>query len=152
MGIVDASAALLNEGVSTCSATAGFLLTAFGIVGTGGALVPLLALSSILLIPMKIFHIKRLESRSTRLQNTTTKKMYTALRNKEAGTALALGVTTLGAGVLSIHSAASAAITMGVLHPALSLMALGFAINALVEFYDNVCQWREVVNTRYYTE
>ncbi len=149
----DTALAIFTEESNTVVATAGCLLTAFGVVGTGGALLLLLLMSSSLLTLMKMIHIKGLNSRKTAIQDTITKKMYTALRKKEAGTALALGSTTMGASIFMTHSIASAATAMGVLHPGLSLVALGFAINAVVEFYDNVDQWREKVNDKnYYTE
>jgi hypothetical protein len=144
---LDEVVGVATEAGNIGAATAGFLLTAFGVIGAGGTLLPLLLLlSSLLLIPMKVSHIERLDERKTALPDSTTKQMYTALRNKESGTALALGATTLVAGALTIHSADSAAAAIGVLHPALSVIALGFAINALVESYDNFCQWRERVS------
>ncbi len=171
----DVVIAVCTEVGNTVAATAGIILTAFGVIGTGGALVPLLLLSSSILTLMKMIHIKGLNDRKENIRQDAMRKikesedslekarqtaamekkrtLYTALQEKEVGTALALGATTIGAGVLTTSCAASSAAAMGVLHPALSLVALSFAINALVEFYDNVRQWQERVGpTYYYTE
>jgi hypothetical protein len=133
---------------STIASLAGFLCVAFGVVGTGGALVPLLLASSSCITLLKTIHIKGLSDRKKDQRLPSTKKIYDELQNKEIGAGLALGVATIGGGVLTTHSAASAAATISVLHPALSLLALGFAINALVEFYDNIHQWQEKVNDK----
>ncbi|MCE3238735.1 MAG: hypothetical protein K0R24_1716 [Gammaproteobacteria bacterium] len=138
---------------STVAASAGFLLVAFSVVGTSGALLPLLFVSSSLLTFMKLIQIKSLANRKIKSSTESDKEIYTALQKKEVGTVLALGTTTIGAGILTTQSGASAIASVGILCPALSLAALGFAINALVEFYDNVCQWRERVNKEgYYTQ
>ncbi|MCD6039990.1 MAG: hypothetical protein K0S27_1390 [Gammaproteobacteria bacterium] len=153
---IDINVAMLSEIGNTISAPVGFLLAVFGVIGTGTGLLPLCMVASSCITLIKLFHIKGLNDRKELLYyDTPTQNMYTALQKKEGGTAMALGATTIGAGVLNTHSAASvvsAAMSVGIVHPALSLVALGFAINALVELVDNICQWRERIKDTTYTK
>ena len=134
-----------TEIVSTAAATAGFLLTAFGVIGVS-ALFPYFLACSTAMILMKGMHVGGLQIRKQESKNESVKKIMNALQNKEVFTGVAFGSSMVGASVLTTHSAVSVTISAvsGMLYPAQGLMALGFAINALVELYDNLYQWREL--------
>jgi hypothetical protein len=133
---------LSTELGSTVEATAGFVLMAFGVIGTS-TLLPFLVKCSLLVASMKFIHTLGLKYRidNNEFNSLSSRKIARALQIKEAGSGLVLFMTTAPADFIASHSGSFAAI--GVSNPALSLIALGFAINAFIEFYDNFCQWQE---------
>ncbi len=129
---------------STVGATAGFILTVSGVIGTG-PLLPLLLICSVAMTVLKGMHVAGLQKRKQeKEEDTTNKKIMEAVQNKEIFTGAAFGITTVGASFLTTHPAVTVSAASSVLYPAQSVIALGFAINALVELYDNVCQWQEL--------
>jgi hypothetical protein len=133
---------------STVAATAGFILTASGVIGVG-SLFPFFLICAVGMTVMKGMHVVGLHERKKGKQKEEQKrdkKIMDAVQNKEIFTGAAFGTTMVVASVLTTHPAVYATLSAasGLLYPAQGLIALGFAIEALVEFYDNLCQWQEL--------
>ncbi|MCE3238962.1 MAG: hypothetical protein K0R24_1943 [Gammaproteobacteria bacterium] len=132
--------------IVTSGLTAGFILTAFGVL-QASVVLPILTLLLLsftgFVSASKIGHAVTLQGSKKESIDEKYYGFINALRNKEIGLGIFFSAATAGASVVTIYPTASAfMVGFGILHPGATIVCVGFVLDAIKDFYTDCRYWR----------